>query len=202
MTVLTHAMALERLEAGDSINLPDMKNLSYADLDKLFEDIKFWKIHGKSDFNLRIRYQKMMPKHKTYFALDLKNNKELTTTSLTMQEASPVNLTINSRDLEVTPAMRMHIENGMEKIRKHFDHVIDATVFFMIDNTTEKALRHTAELTIHLKGKELYAEAHNEDLYHAIDAVVNKLERQVVKHKEKTQDHNHEKFLDQDEYPE
>ena len=58
MTELTHAMALERLETGDSINLLDMRNLSYADLDKLFEDIKFWKIHGNSDFNLRIRYQK------------------------------------------------------------------------------------------------------------------------------------------------
>jgi len=132
----------------------------------------------------------------------LKNKKELTPISLTVQETLPVNLTINSRDLEVTPAMRMHVENGMEKIRKHFDHVIDATVFFMIDNTTEKALRHTAELTIHLKGKELYAEAQSEDLYHAIDAVVNKLERQVAKHKEKTQDHHHEKLPDQDEYPE
>ena len=140
----------------------------------------------------------MSPKHKTYIALDLKNNKELTPNSLTLQDTSPVNLTVNSRDLEVTPAMRMHIENGMEKIRKHFDHVIDATVFFMIDNATEKALRHTAELTIHLKGKELYAEAHNEDLYHAIDAVVNKLERQVAKHKEKTQDHHHEKLHDQE----
>jgi putative sigma-54 modulation protein len=140
----------------------------------------------------------MSPKHKTYIALDLKNNKELTPNSLTLQDTSPVNLTVNSRDLEVTPAMRMHIENGMEKIRKHFDHVIDATVFFMIDNATEKALRHTAELTIHLKGKELYAEAHNEDLYHAIDAVVNKLERQVAKHKEKTQDHHHEKLSDQE----
>ena len=140
----------------------------------------------------------MLPKHKTYFALDLKNGRELTPISLAMQEKSPVNLTINSRDLEVTPAMRTHIESGMEKIRKHFDHVIDATVFFMIDNATEKALRHTAELTIHLKGKELYAESHNEDLYHAIDAVVNKLERQVAKHKEKTQDHNHEKLHDQE----
>ena len=117
---------------------------------------------------------------------------------MTLQETSLVNLTINSRDLEVTPAMRMHIESGLEKIREHFDHVIDATVFFMIDNATEKALRHTAELTIHLKGKELYAEAHNEDLYHAIDAVVNKLERQVAKHKEKTQDHHHEKLSDQE----
>jgi hypothetical protein len=58
MTGLTHAIVIERLEAGDSINLLDMKNLSYADLDKLFEDIKFWKIYGKSDSKLKIRYQK------------------------------------------------------------------------------------------------------------------------------------------------
>ncbi len=58
MTELTYANAIAKLEAGNSINLLDMKNLSYADLDKLFEDIKFWKIHGKDDFNLRIRYQK------------------------------------------------------------------------------------------------------------------------------------------------
>ena len=64
MTQLTHEIVLERLEAGDSINLVDMKNLSYADLDKLFEDIKFWKIYGKSDLKLRIRYQKKMAKNK------------------------------------------------------------------------------------------------------------------------------------------
>jgi hypothetical protein len=58
MAELTYANAIAKLEAGNSINLLDMKNLSYADLDKLFEDIKFWKIHGKDDFNLRIRYQK------------------------------------------------------------------------------------------------------------------------------------------------
>ena len=58
MTELTYADAIEKLEAGTSINLLDMQSLSYADLDKLFEDIKFWKIHGKNDFNLRITYQK------------------------------------------------------------------------------------------------------------------------------------------------
>jgi hypothetical protein len=46
MTELTLAIVLERLETGDSINLLDMKNLSYADLDKLFEDIKYWKVYG------------------------------------------------------------------------------------------------------------------------------------------------------------
>ena len=104
-----------------------------------------------------------------------------------------MNLKINSRHLEVTPAMRTHVELGMSKVRKHFDHVIDATIFLMIDNAKEKDLRQTAELTIHLKGKDLYAEAHNADLYHAIDAAVSKLERQVAKHKEKVQDHHHEK---------
>jgi hypothetical protein len=52
MTELTYAMALERLETGDSINLLDMKSLSYADLDKLFEDIKFWKVYGNIDTKL------------------------------------------------------------------------------------------------------------------------------------------------------
>ena len=61
MAELTYANAIVKLEAGNSINLLDMKNLSYADLDKLFEDIKFWKIHGQDDFNLRIRYQKNDP---------------------------------------------------------------------------------------------------------------------------------------------
>ena len=144
----------------------------------------------------------MIREQKTESVFDIKHDTELNFISLIIQEVSVVNLTINSRDLEVTSAMRVHVENGVEKIRKHFDHVIDATVFFMIDNATEKALRHTAELTIHLKGRELYAEAHNEDLYHAIDAVVNKIERQVAKHKEKTQDHHHEKLADQNEYPE
>lgn len=107
-----------------------------------------------------------------------------------------MNLKINSRHLEVSPAMQTHIEVGMIKIRKHFDHVIDATIFLMIDNAKEKDLRQIAEITIHLKGKDLYAESHNADLYHAIDAAVGKLERQVIKHKEKVQDHHHEKHLE------
>ena len=49
MSELTHAIVLERLEAGNSINLLYMKNLSYADLDKLFEDIKYWKVYGNVD---------------------------------------------------------------------------------------------------------------------------------------------------------
>ena len=49
MTKLTYANAIQKLEAGDSFTLQDVKNLSYADLDKLFEDIKYWKVYGNID---------------------------------------------------------------------------------------------------------------------------------------------------------
>ena len=107
-----------------------------------------------------------------------------------------MNLKINSRHVEVTPAMRSHLEAGLAKIRKHFDHVLDASAILIVDNAKEKDLRQGAEITIHLNGKELFAEAHNADLYHAMDQVVDKLERQVVKHKEKIQDHYHDKHFE------
>ncbi len=71
--------------------------------------------------------------------------------------------------------------------------VIDASAFLMVDKAKEKDLRQTAELTLHLKGKELFAQAHHEDLYHAMDAVIDKLDRQLLKHKEIIQDHHHDK---------
>ncbi|HAT39514.1 ribosome hibernation-promoting factor, HPF/YfiA family [Polynucleobacter necessarius] len=107
-----------------------------------------------------------------------------------------MNLKIKSRHVEVTPAMRSHLEAGLAKIRKHFGHMIDASAFLVVDKAKEKDLRQSAEITIHLKGKDLFAEAHNADLYHAMDAVVDKLERQVVRHKEKIQDHHHEKHVE------
>lgn len=52
-----------------------------------------------------------------------------------------MNLKINSRHLEVTPAMRSHLEAGLAKIRKYFDHVIDASAFLVVDNAKEKDRR-------------------------------------------------------------
>ncbi|MBJ7379556.1 MAG: ribosome-associated translation inhibitor RaiA [Polynucleobacter sp.] len=107
-----------------------------------------------------------------------------------------MNLKINSRHLEITPGIRTHLEERLQRIRKHFDHVIDASAFLMVDKAKEKDLRQTAELTLHLKGKDLFAQAHHEDLYHAMDAVIDKLDRQVVKHKERIQNHHHPKTQD------
>ncbi len=49
MAYLTYTNAVQKLETGDSFTLHDMKSLSYADLDKLFEEIKYWKVYGNDD---------------------------------------------------------------------------------------------------------------------------------------------------------
>jgi putative sigma-54 modulation protein len=103
-----------------------------------------------------------------------------------------MNLKITSHHLEITPAMRSHLEDKLQRIKNHFDQVMTISVILSINNEKEKNLRNHAEITIHLKGKDLFAEAHHEDMYHAMDLVVDKLDRQVIKHKEKVQDHHHQ----------
>lgn len=102
-----------------------------------------------------------------------------------------MNIKINSHHVEVTPAMRSHLENKLLRIGHHFDQVMNVSVTLSINNEKEKDLHNHAEITLHLKGKDLFAEAHHSDMYHAMDLVVDKLDRQVLKYKEKVQDHHH-----------
>ena len=103
-----------------------------------------------------------------------------------------MNINILGHHVEITPAMRSHLEDKLKKISAHFDQVQNMTITLSINNEKEKDLRNHAEITLHLKGKDLFAEAHNADMYHAMDLVVDKLDRQVIKHKEKVQDHHHQ----------
>jgi putative sigma-54 modulation protein len=103
-----------------------------------------------------------------------------------------MNLRINSHHVELTPGLKTHVEDKVVRIKKHFEQVIDITAMLIVDKAKEKNLRQTAEFTLHIKGKDLYAEAHHEDLYHAIDAAVDKLDKQILKHKERVKAHHHE----------
>jgi putative sigma-54 modulation protein len=98
-----------------------------------------------------------------------------------------MNLTISGHHVDVTPAIREYVMNKLERITRHFDQVIDVAVIF----TVEK-LRQKAEVNLHLRGKDLHCEATEEGLYTAIDLVIDKLDRQVVKHKECLKAHNAE----------
>lgn len=111
-----------------------------------------------------------------------------------------MNLTISGHHLEVTPAIRAYVQNKLERIVRHFDQVIDMAVILTIDNITEKEKRQKAEITVRVSGKAIYVESVSEDLYAAIDTLIDKLDRQVLKHKTKVQNHQHEAIKHMPEY--
>ncbi|HSY26900.1 MAG TPA: ribosome-associated translation inhibitor RaiA [Burkholderiaceae bacterium] len=103
-----------------------------------------------------------------------------------------MNLTISGHHLELTPAIREYVQSKLERIKRHFDHVIDIAVILTVDKLPEKEKRQKAEINLHVRGKDLHAESISEDLYAAIDTLIDKLDRQVIKYKTKMQDHQHE----------
>ena len=98
-----------------------------------------------------------------------------------------MNLTITGHHLEVTPAIREYVRSKLSRVKRHFDHVIDVTVFLSIDK-----LRQKAEINLHMRGKNIHCEADDENLYAAIDLLIDKLDRQVIKHKESAKAHSAE----------
>jgi putative sigma-54 modulation protein len=103
-----------------------------------------------------------------------------------------MNLTISGHHLEVTPALRTYVTGKLDRITRHFDQVVDVKVLLSIENQTEKERRQKAECNIHVKGNDMFAESAHADMYAAVDELVDKLDRQVVKHKDRLQNHHHE----------
>ncbi len=91
-----------------------------------------------------------------------------------------MNLNVSGHHLEVTPAIRSYVSEKLERVTRHFDHVIDAHVILSVDK-----LRQRAEVTLHVRGKEIHCECEEQDLYAAIDLLMDKLDRQVLKYKDK-----------------
>jgi putative sigma-54 modulation protein len=103
-----------------------------------------------------------------------------------------MNLTISGHHLEITPALKTYVTGKLDRISRHFDQVVDIKVLLTVDKLTEKDLRQKAECNIHVKGKDIFAESSHADLYAAVDELADKLDRQVLRYKDKTQDHHHE----------
>ena len=101
-----------------------------------------------------------------------------------------MNLTISGHHLDVTPALRSYVTTKLDRITRHFDQVVDVKVLLSVENQKEKDKRQRAECRIGVKGSDLFAESSHEDLYAAVDELVDKLDRQVVRHKDKLQSHD------------
>ena len=103
-----------------------------------------------------------------------------------------MNLTISGHHVEVTPAIREYVQNKLERVKRHFDQVIDIAVILTVDNLKEKEKRQKAEINLRMSGKTVYVESLSQDLYAAIDTLIDKLDRQVMKYKNKVQEHGHD----------
>jgi putative sigma-54 modulation protein len=96
-----------------------------------------------------------------------------------------MNLNITGHHVEVTPAIRDYVTDKLGRVTRHFDHVIDVNVILSVEKLVQKA-----EVTVHVSGKDIHVEATDADMYAAIDSLVDKLDRQVLKHKEKHGNHH------------
>lgn len=114
-----------------------------------------------------------------------------------------MNLTISGHHLDVTPAIREYVQSKLERVKRHFDQVIDIAVILTVDNLKEKEKRQKAEINLRMSGKTVYVESLAQDLYAAIDALIDKLDRQVMKYKTKLKGHDHQaiKHLPDDSEP-
>lgn len=93
-------------------------------------------------------------------------------------------LNISGHHLNITDAIKRHSEEKLVKIKNHFDHLININMILEVEKGVQKA-----EATIHISGADLFAKAESDDMYVSIDKMVNKLDAQVRKHKEKLSNH-------------
>jgi putative sigma-54 modulation protein len=93
-------------------------------------------------------------------------------------------LNLSGHHIEITSALRNYVTSKMERLERQFDSMTNLHVVLSVEK-----LRQKAEATLHVSGANLFANAEHEDMYAAIDALTDKLSRQVKKHKEKIKDH-------------
>jgi len=94
-------------------------------------------------------------------------------------------LNLTGHHVEITEPMREYVQGKLARIERHFDHVTVVHCILTVDK-----LRHQAEATVNLAGGQVFAESVEENMYAAIDSMVDKLDRQVRRHKEKLTDHH------------
>ena len=95
-------------------------------------------------------------------------------------------INISGHHVEVTQAMKDYVQSKVEKLERHFDNITNVQVTLTVEKLVQKA-----EATLHASGAELHANADDDNMYAAIDGLTDKLDRQLLKHKEKMTNHRH-----------
>jgi putative sigma-54 modulation protein len=98
-----------------------------------------------------------------------------------------MNLHLTGHHLEITPPIRDYVSGKLARITHHFDHLIDVNVILSVEK-----LRHRIEASVHVRGKDIFCENADADMYAAIDGLVDKLDRTIIKHKERSLERRHD----------
>ena len=93
-------------------------------------------------------------------------------------------ITISGHHLDITDPMRDYVTNKLSKLERHYEQITSTAVILTIEK-----LQQRAEATVHVSGAELFAVSEHQDMYAAIDSLSDKLDRQLIKHKEKNRGH-------------
>lgn len=103
-----------------------------------------------------------------------------------------MNLLLTGQHVDISPALREYVETKLERVIRHFDQIIEIAVVLGVEKPSEKDKRQRAEVNLRVKGNMIHLDHYAEDLYAAIDGLMDKLDRQVVRHKDKVQSHKNE----------
>jgi putative sigma-54 modulation protein len=93
-------------------------------------------------------------------------------------------LNISGHHVDLTEPLKQYVESKLERLQRHSSQITNTEVTLVVEKTIQKA-----EATMHVAGADLFAAAESDDMYAAIDALVDKLDRQLIKHKEKHRPH-------------
>ena len=98
-----------------------------------------------------------------------------------------MNLNLTGHHVEITPPIRDYVASKLKRITHHFDHLIEVNMILSVEK-----LRHRIEANVHLRGKDVFCEHADTDMYAAIDGLVDKLDRTLMRHKEKSLERRHD----------
>ena len=94
-------------------------------------------------------------------------------------------INISGHHIDLTPPIKDYVNVKLERLGRHHDRITSTHVTLSVEKMIQKA-----EAAVHVSGREFFAECESEDLYAAIDVLADKLDRQLIKHKEKMRGHH------------
>jgi putative sigma-54 modulation protein len=89
-------------------------------------------------------------------------------------------INISGHHIDLTPALKEYAEEKVKRLEHHFDHITSLDITLTVEKSVQKA-----ECTLHVSGSDIHASAEDANMYAAIDSLSDKLDRQLLKHKEK-----------------